>query len=108
MWSFTDIDGNSVLQKAQLLQALGSFQQRFRPFYKAIKCGLAICIEAKMLEVAWAGVVTIEGNRCAREIKRLAISIGDDFHRSGSVDIHSSCRRFQSSNLDFGIFHPFQ
>src|ERR1700683_3329224 len=97
---FADIDRDSVFEETQLLQPFGFFQSRFRPAHKKIEGGFPVGIEAKMLEVASAGVVAVEGDRGPGKIESAAAWGGHDFDRVGIVDFFWRARSLDCSRLD--------
>ena len=101
------VNRDSVLQEAQLFQALAALERRLRKRDEAVQRRLAISIEAEMLEIFRSGAVAVIGNGCAGEIESAARRIRDHLYRAGIVDVGGRGRSHQGSDLHRGVLHDF-
>src|SRR5579864_2963653 len=85
--SLPNLNRNSVLQEAQLLEPLAAFQRRLRQRAEAMQRWLAISVKAEMLKIDRVRMVAIVRNSGARKIKRISSKIGDNLHGVGIIDI---------------------
>src|SRR5271155_5424573 len=95
-----DVYGSSVFEETQLFQPLGFFQSRFGPAHKKIERSFPVSVEAKVLEVGRAGVVTVEGDRCPGKIESVAVRSGHDFDCVGITNFFRWARSLHGSHLN--------
>src|SRR5215469_14661779 len=83
-WRFGYMYRDAVIEEAELFEAFGALQCRFGPGTEGVKRGLAVGVEAEVLEVRnGAGFLAIEGNRCPREVEPFAVERGHDLYGVG-------------------------
>src|SRR5215813_9522497 len=73
-----DDDVDPVLEEPKLLELLGELERRLRQAMERVQRGLAIGVEALMLEAYGADAVAVVGDRVLREVERAAVHAADD------------------------------
>ncbi len=73
-----DVDGDAVFEEAELLEALGVFEEAVWQGGEALECGFAVGVEADVLPI-WRGLaVAIVWDGGAGEVEGAAVGCGDD------------------------------
>src|SRR5689334_4057183 len=82
------MDCNSMIEKAQLLKALGALQFRFGPAAEFLQGFATICVEPKMLESSdLSSAATISRQGRTAEVERPAFQIRDYLDRVRIADL---------------------
>jgi hypothetical protein len=101
MRGFCHVEGDVVFQEAELLQALGLFEDGGGEGGEAFERGAAIGVEAEVLPVrSLAAGVTVKGNGRAGEVERATIGGGNDFDGVGVGDVFRRAGDFEGGDLD--------
>ena len=103
------MDGDPILEKAELLEALGAFEGGFRKRAEAVERWLAISVEAEVLGVPDAALlVAVKGDGGAGEIERAAGEVGDDLDGVGIGDVVRGAGSADGGDLDVRLAHELE
>jgi len=101
---FGYVEGYTVFQEAELLQALGLFERAGGECGEALECGFAVGVEAEVFpDLSLAGSVAVEGDGGSGEVERATVQGGDDFDGVGVGGVFGTAGDFEGGDVYVGF-----
>jgi hypothetical protein len=103
-----DVDGNAVVEKAELLETLDALQPGRRKGGESIEGRFPIGVDAEVLAIAGKTAIPIEGDGGAGKVEGAVVVGSNNFDGVGIVDVGSGAADGEGCDLNLGALEELQ